>query len=214
MKKLPTYLMLLGLFLVLGCSNHKSTDDNAQYWETDEFWHSPMDSSALDSIIEGRKHIMSDDGKPYPIDEYEMCIYRYGKPKHDDIPLDSLIGTWHGYGHIYDPRTILTINPDGTYQVTVEESTDDDGIITYCFASEKSGKYNYKATENRLTLLDYNTESALTREAYLKSKNPLYEVRIIYYLEGDTMWLFDGHSDIWPYFRPWVSHEDMINAIH
>lgn len=217
MKTIVKYLLCLALLLTLGCSNQEKRS-NVPYWETDEFWNAPMDSTALDSIMEGRKHIIADNGKPYPIDEYEMCIYRRGEPITPNVPLDSLIGTWHGYGHLYDPRTVLTINPDSTYSIIIEDcgDYDDNGNLTYTFAYEKRGNLRYNPAQNMLTFLKFNENepASLTREAYMKSKNPIDEVRIIYSLDRDTMWIFDGHSDFFPYFRPWVSKEDMMKATH
>ncbi len=202
MKTLSTLIILIMTILVSGCGRNANYK-NSPYWETDEFWDAPMDSSALDSIIEGRKNIIADNGKPYPIDEYEMCLYRCGVSKLQDIPLDSLIGTWYGYGHLYDPRTVLTIYKDSTYTETTENcgDYDDNGRLTYTFAYEKRGRYLYRQSENRLSFLNYNNPDSLSREAYMKSKNPINEVRIIYSIEKDTMWMFDGHSDLWPYFR-------------
>lgn len=215
MKLSHLYLLCILIQTFCGCVRHDNISVNP-YWETDKFWNAPMNASAVDSIIEGRKHIIADNGKPYPINEYEMCIYRRGKPITPYIPLDSLLGTWHGYWHIYDPHTILKINPDSTYSITIEDCGDYDekGRLSYIFAYEKRGKYYYNQTENRLSFLNYNNPDSLSREAYLKSENPINEVRIIYSLEKDTMWLFDGYSDFKPFFRPWVSQDDMMKVTH
>lgn len=196
---------ILFIIVLLAIASCKSDRDSSvtPYWETDEFWNAPMDSYALDSIIEGRKHIIADNGKPYPIDEYEMCLFRYGEPQNRDIPLDRIIGTWHGYGHIYDPRTILMLNADSTYTVDIEEAQDYDanGEMTYQFVRELSGRVQYNQKNNQIDLKNYNATETLSREAYMKSKNPQDEVLIIYKLEKDTMWLVDSQSDIWPYVR-------------
>lgn len=217
MKIHYTYLFCILILTFSGCVRHNNTAE-ISYWEIDEFWDAPMNASALDSIIEGRKHIIADNGKPYPIDEYEMCIYRRGEPKTLNIPLDSLIGTWHGYGHLYDPRTILTINLDSTYSIIIEDcgNYDNAGNLTYTFAYEKKGNLRYNPAQNMLTFVKFNenTPESLTREAFMKSRNPIDEVRILYSLENDTMWIFDGHSDFHPYFRPWVTKEEMLKATH
>lgn len=202
MKILSTLHILIMIILVSGSRSNANNKDTP-YWETAEFWATPMSLNALDSIIEGRKHIIGDNGKPYPIDEYDMCVFRYGEPKNRETALDSIIGTWHGYGHTYDPRTILTLNPDSTYTLVIEDAEDFDesGNMTYRYSYKKDGKYTYSQKENRLTLLNYNDPESLTREAYMKVENPLNEVRIIYSIEKDTMLIFDGHCDLWPYYR-------------
>lgn len=199
--KIFNHTMLL-MIILSGCRQNGVSSDTP-YWETDEFWNAPMESSALDSIMEGRKHIIADNRKPYPIDEYEMCLYRYGEPQSKDIPLDRIIGTWYGYGHIYDPRIILTLYADSTYTVDIEEAQDFDasGKMTYQFVQELSGRFRYNQKKNLITLKNYNATQTLSRESYMTSRNPQDEVFIIYKLEKDTMWLVDRQSDIWPYFR-------------
>ena len=179
----------------------QSLQNEIPFWETDAFWDAPMNSCALDSIKIGRTHILSDCGEPYPEDIYKMCIYRYGAPK-GRYKIDSLLGTWHGYGHYYDPREILTLRRDGTYSVIVEDALDVDEnfVMQYQYDHEYHGRYTYDETQNKLTWLNVNSYENLTRSDFLKYENPLNNEELVYSLQNDTMMLFDG-ADCWPYYK-------------
>lgn len=197
------FLLLNCLILFCSCNNYsKRPQDAVPFWETNAFWEAPMDSVALDSIKIGRAHIISDNGEPYPIDEYKMCVYRHGTPK-GQYKIDSLLGTWHGYGHMYDSRRVLTLRKDYTFSLVIEEALnqDENGIMRYQFKSKFHGEYTYDETRNMLTFLNINDYSRLTREAFMKYDNPLNEIAIVFYLQRDTMKLYELTGDCWPYFK-------------
>ena len=64
---------------------------------------------------------VTDNGKPFPIDIYDQYEYRNGKLKKQYSQKD-ILGTWYGYGHLYDNRTTLILNEDGSYKLVREEA--------------------------------------------------------------------------------------------
>ena len=145
---------------------------------------------------------LSDNGNPFPIEAYDEYVYRHGKPL-ENYQTEQLYGTWIGYGHLYDPRHILTLNPNGSY-IDIIENADRLNInkeIEYVFTSKIIGKYIYDKGFNKLTLLNTKHEYEIPTENYLIYNNPEHSKYIIHSIENDTLILADETGDLWPYYR-------------
>lgn len=167
--------------------------------EIDRGWFSEEE---IDSIRMARSP--ADDGGQWPRDISDWYKYRYGKVAHN-YSLNQLFGTWIGYGHLYDPRQILTINSDGSF-VNIEEEAlgkDNKGEMLYNYTETIMGRFDYDEKENKMTLKNW-TRLLHTKdniEAYVKQSNPNNKYMIIHSIIGDTMYVADEMGDIWPYIR-------------
>lgn len=146
--------------------------------------------------------------KDIPFDIYGDCVSRYGDPERK-IPLDSLCGVWYGYGHLWDPRRTLTINPDGTYSLLIEEAIreTDEGKMVYTGDSVAAGRYKYEPKFNKITYLDVHDSIYVAQCKSEKYPNPKDEEAIVFSLRNDTLQLFELTCDCWPYLRH-KSHQD------
>lgn len=146
----------------------------------------------------------ADDGHPWPREISDWYKYRYGKLTHH-YNLEDIIGTWIGYGHLYDPRHILTLNADGTFSYISEEALNQgpDGKMRYDYESTIRGNYVYNARENKLKFKNWEKMrlEEETLEAYVKQRDPENKYLIIHSIVGDTMYVADEIGDLWPYFR-------------
>lgn len=146
----------------------------------------------------------ADDGGQWPRDIYDWYKYRHGEINRQ-IPMKQIWGTWIGYGHLYDPRHILTLKPDSSFIDVKEEALiqNESGEILYNYTETIHGKYEYDIAKNRLTFKNWRrlpqTEENL--EAYIKLINPNNEYMIIHSIVGDTMYVADNSGDLWPYIR-------------
>ena len=161
--------------------------------------HHQLDSTQL-------LHYLTD--FPYTNGPYRNILdwykHRGGKIRQHYKLLD-IIGTWIGYGHLYDPRQILTINSNGRFSNISEEALEKDslGEMTYNYTRTVQGTYNYDSSKNLLMLknwedLELNDENL---EAYVKQRDPENKYLIIHSIEKDTMYVADEIGDLWPFFR-------------
>lgn len=146
----------------------------------------------------------ADDGKPWPHDISDWYEYRHGNIRHH-YKLNEIIGTWSGYGHLYDPRQILTINADGTFTNVTEEalSQDDEGKMHYVYAGTVKGKYVYKPNFNTIMFKNWDKMELKneTLEAHVKQKDPENKYLIVHSIVRDTMYIADDIGDLWPFIR-------------
>ena len=146
----------------------------------------------------------ADDGHPWPRDISDWYKYRYGDLK-CSYKINEIIGTWIGYGHLYDPRQILTLNADGTFSNITEEALTEgaDGKMRYDYASTIKGNYVYNARKNRIKNKNWEKMrlEEKTLEAYGKQRDPENRYLIIHSIVGDTMYVADDIGDLWPYYR-------------
>lgn len=144
----------------------------------------------------------ADDGGQWPRDIYDWYKYRHGEIE-NHYQFAQIVGTWVGYGHLYDPRQILTISPDGRFTNITEEAMNQDcnGEMLYNYTNTIKGRYEYDSTKNRITLKNWDflgyTDDNL--EAYVKQANPNNKYMIIHSIVGDTMMVADEIGDLWPY---------------
>lgn len=146
----------------------------------------------------------ADDGKPWPRDILDWYKFRGGDIK-IHYKIEDILGTWIGYGHLYDPRQILTINPNGMYINILEEALEKDSLdrMIYNYTQTNQGTYNYDSSHNLLMLknweeLELNDENL---EAYVKQRDPENKYMIIHSIEKDTMYIADEIGDLWPFYR-------------
>lgn len=161
-----------------------------------------ISETELDSIrkTEG----LGDFDLPFPIDISDLYSNRFGKIKRH-YTIDMIQGAWYGYGHHYDNRIKLSINPEGSFAIESEEAVkeDSDGEMIYKYHETVKGRYVYDSYYNKLKLLNENNIelNGETLEVYIKLANPENEDMIIHSIEGDTMWIADYCADLRPYYR-------------
>lgn len=145
---------------------------------------------------------LSDIGRPYPIDIYDEYIYRHGKQtcKYTE---SQIYGTWIEYGHKYNSRTKLTINPDGSYIEITEEAAKDNlcGTMIYHLSSTVMGKYNYDNTCNKLTLKNQRREFDIPRVEYIIYAHPEHKQMIVHSITGETMILADEKGNLSQFYK-------------
>lgn len=146
----------------------------------------------------------ADDGEPWPRDILDWYKYRGGKiEKH--YKLDDIIGTWIGYGHLYDPRQILTIYPNGRFSNITEEALKEDslGRMIYNYTNTIQGMYSYDSNKNLLMFKNWEEMELNDKnlEAYVKQRDPENKHLIIHSIDKDTMYVADEIGDLWPFFR-------------
>lgn len=146
----------------------------------------------------------ADDGNPWPRSILDWYRYRGGKLK-KHYSLNDILGTWIGYGHLCDPRQILSINSNGRFTNISEEALTQDslGSMTYNYMKTIQGIYSYDSNNNLLILknwknLKLNDENL---EAYVKQEHPENKYLIIHSIENDTMYVADEIGDLWPFYR-------------
>ncbi len=145
---------------------------------------------------------LTDYGEPFPIDTYKEGVYYKGKPE-SRISKSSIIGKWCMYGHLYDPRTFLTLNNDGTYHYILEECIGRDKAsseMRYIFREEHCGKYLYLSSQNKITLLNFREKSEIIESDFTKYADPISREMIVYSIEGDSMKVYED-TDIWCYTK-------------
>ena len=146
----------------------------------------------------------ADDGYPWPRDISDWYKYRHGDLK-SRYRIDDIIGTWIGYGHLYDPRQILILNANGTFSIVSEEAISEgaDGKMRYAYASTIKGNYVYDAQTNRLKFKNWEKIrlEGKTLEAYVKQRDPENKYLIIHSLVRNTMYVADEQGDLWPFYR-------------
>ena len=127
----------------------KETKEDENFWDKGDWY----DKEEKDSIRNSWG--LADNGKPFPIDIYDQYMYRNGKLK-KQYSLKDILGTWYGYGHLYDDRKTLILKEDGSYELIREEALnqDENGKMIYDYYSTISGKYFYDTKENKITLLN------------------------------------------------------------
>ena len=163
------------------------------------FWYT---ETLLDSVRAAWSP--ADDGKPWPRDILDWYKYRIGEIG-THYKLDDIIGTWIGYGHLYDPRQILTIYKNGRFSNITEEALENDSIggITYNYTKTVQGAYNYDSNKNLLRLKNWQQIELnnKTLEYFVKQRDPENKYLIIHSIEKDTMYVADEIGDLWPFFR-------------
>lgn len=146
----------------------------------------------------------ADDGKPWPRDIADWYKYRHGDIRLH-YKLEDITGTWIGYGHLYDPRQILTINTDGTFSNVTEEALTqgEDGEMRYAYAGTVKGKYVYNPYFNTIKFKNWDKMELKdeTLEAYIKRKDPENKYLIVHSIKQDTMYIADDIGDLWPFIR-------------
>lgn len=165
--------------------------------ESTDWW---ISSEEIDSIR--KSWGMNDYGKPFPYTVYDAYLFRHGTPKkHYDV--SRLYGTWVGYGHLYDPRHFLTINPDGTYTDVTEEALNKDasGEMRYVYSSTVKGKYVYDKSRNKLTFLNRKHMHEISRNDFIIYSHPEHTERIIHSVKRRAMDWSDEDGDLWYYQR-------------
>lgn len=157
----------------------------------------------LDSIREACGP--SDNGKYFPQEIYDQYQYYRGDLK-CYYTLNDFVGTWTKYGHLYDDRQILSLNPDGTFTNITEEATcqDSRGVMQYHYKSTIKGKYTFDPQTNTLMFKNWRKKMELNTETldwYIKSKDPENHYVIIHSIDTDTMYFCDDCGDLSPLFR-------------
>ena len=145
---------------------------------------------------------LTDYGKPFPIDIYDQYEYRNGKLKKQYSQRD-ILGTWYGYGHLYDDLKTLTLNEDGSYELIKEEvlHRDKNGDIIYDYYSTISGKYIYEPLQNKITLINFREKNKIEPEEFIENDHPEHEEFIVHEIKDSEMQLANEFGDLWPYFR-------------
>lgn len=210
MRNTTFILILLILYIPFGCirtNSRSNLQDNIDTITTEtSYWVKPMDGSVWDSIArDSIKYIWVNDttdfGLPLPIDSYAMCSKRYRKPQ-PNITIDMIMGTWYGYGHLYDPIEIMTLKNDGTFTLQIKPVIEVCNNVRYGEAQLiSSGKFCYKEERNELIFKDFYSEKDLNRGDYIKYKNPHDKVSIVFSLEQDTLTLYENIGDCFYYYR-------------
>lgn len=185
-------------------SYHSDIDDFDKYQTADiyadkAYWYT---EAQLDSVRAAWSP--ADDGNLWPRSILDWYSYRRGKLiKH--YTLKDITGTWIGYGHLYDPRQILSINSNGRFMNISEEALTKDSLdrMTYNYTTTIQGTYRYDSNNNLLILknwenLELNDENL---EAYVKQEIPENKYLIIHSIENDTMYVADEIGDLWPFYR-------------
>lgn len=146
----------------------------------------------------------ADDGHPWPRDISDWYRYRVGDITHQ-YSLNDLVGTWIGYGHLYDPRQYLTLNKNGSFVSVGEEALtkDSNGQMIYNYTNTIRGRYRFDSQKNLLMLRNWENMELKeeTLEAYIKQKDPENKYWIIHSIDRDTMYMADDSGDLWPFFR-------------
>lgn len=184
---------------------HSNLDEFEKYQTIDTFANSAYwyTETKLDSIRTAWGP--ADDGKPWPRDIFDWYKYRGHKIK-KHYKLDDIIGTWVGYGHLYDPRQVLTINSNGRFSNISEEALGKDSLdcMIYNYTSTTQGVYNYDSNKNLLMLTNWEDIIKLKNknpEAFVKRRDPQNKYLIIHSIDNDTMYVADEIGDLWPFFR-------------
>lgn len=182
---------------------HSILDEFEKYQTNDSYdtahWYT---ESQLDSVRVAWSP--ADDGEPWPRNILDWYKHRGGKIRHH-YKLRDIIGTWIGYGHLYDSRQILTINSNGRFSNISEEALEKDslGEMTYNYTRTVQGTYNYDSSKNLLMLKNWEDMELNDKnlEAYVKQRDPENKYLIIHSIEKDTMYVADEIGDLWPFFR-------------
>ena len=170
--------------------------DNKDYWGYGD-WYSKEEKDSIRNSWG-----LADNGKPFPNDIYDQYVYRNGYLKKKYLQKD-ILGTWYGYGHLYDDLKTLTLNEDGSYELIREEALNQDknGDMIYDYYSTISGKYIYEPLQNKITLLNFREKNKIEREEFIEYDHPEHEEFIVHEIKDSEMQLANEFGDLWPYFK-------------
>ncbi len=204
------YILICMAFAFVGCGANTSENIEKPVAQEDLTYELEFPDSIIvegncedgDESTEAEEPPLTDYGEPFPIDINKEAAYRYGELERK-IAKREILGTWIMYGHLYDPRTILTLNGDGTYKWILQDyigSAPKPSPEDYQTSDVRQGRYTYSPEYNKITLLKFHKKSDLDEADFVKYAEPTNHEMVVYYADGENMDIYED-TDMWYYQR-------------